>query len=125
MRHGLMQSAIIPLSLLCTLAAAYPAWNQHDVRETSPVFPTEAAVRAWGQRTATARRCLAISIDLRVTSQADVREDKANGPWFATLRCNQPRVAWRMIAILVVPWAAMTLLVFLLNLTHDRREKKR
>ena len=106
------QDAILFLSLLCTAAVAYPAWNKHDVHEVSPAFTIRDQVGRWVTRRERAQHCLAMSVQVDISTMAPALNGEDRGPWFAVLRCNEPRIAWRLAAVTLAPWATFTLLFF-------------
>ena len=116
-----LQPILVPLSLLMSALLAYPAWEHHALRETSPLFSASAAVERWARGKAHARGCLARTIDLEILSEHGENDQggPASGPWFGTLRCNQPRIYTRMAVLLLAPLVVINLVV--LGLRMHRR----
>ena len=115
------QSAIVPLALFCTLAVVYPAWRQHTLYEVGPSFQARSLVDSWAAKRIRDEHCIAASVELRISTMSPALNGEDQGPWFGTLSCNQPRIAWRMAAIVVLPWASLTLLSYALRTAKPKR----
>lgn len=110
------QTVIIPLSLLCSAVAFFPAWNHRNVHETSPIYDTKGAAERWAQGEAKVQHCLDWSVSIEAVSESGGWPTPESGPWFATLRCNQSKIYSRMVVVMLSPWLAMNFVLIMFNI---------
>jgi hypothetical protein len=104
------QGFVLPMAIFASAMAILMTWNQHTLKVDSPIFAAEAQARRWAETDAKARRCLPSTVDVEISAQG-FGPVTGNGPYFATLRCNQhPQIYVRWLAILAGPWIVLTLL---------------
>jgi hypothetical protein len=118
------QTILIPLSLLCSAVAFFPARDHHNLLETSPLFETRAAADRWSKGEALGKKCLAWSTDVRTVSEGGGWPTPEAGPWFSTLRCNQSQIYWRMAVVFFGPWLIMNLVLILFDIVMPRTTEK-
>jgi hypothetical protein len=110
------QTIIIPLSLVCTAVAFFPAWNHRNVHETSPIYDTKPAAERWARSQAQVQHCLDWSVEIKATSESGGWPTPESGPWFSSLRCNRSQIYGRMAAVILGPWLVMNLVLILFNI---------
>ncbi len=110
------QFFLIPLSLVCSLGGLYSALHQYNVKEVSATAGTRGAIEAWAKTETRAQQCLPWSVDLDVETESGDWPTPDSGPWFATLRCNQHRIYYRLALVFLGPWIALNLLVGLMGI---------
>jgi hypothetical protein len=118
------QTIVIPLSLVCTAVAFFPAWNHRNVHETSPIYDTKAAAEGWGKSEAQARHCLEWSTSIEAVSESGGWPTPESGPWFSTLRCNQKQIYMRMAGVFLGPWLVMNLVLIMFNILMPSTKMK-
>lgn len=109
LRKNYHQGLVLPIALVTSGLSIYATWHLHTLKTDSPIVATRAQAAAWASHEAKAERCLPVSVDIEYNSQGFAAVTGTQGPWFATLRCNQtPAIWWRLALELIGPWAAMT-----------------
>ena len=105
------QALVLPMAAVASGLALLATWNIHTLKEQSPIAPTRAEAAAWASKEAQSRRCLPATVNVEFASQGFPQVTGTDGPWFATLRCQQtPQIYWRWALLIIIPWAVMTLL---------------
>jgi hypothetical protein len=118
------QTIVLPVALAISGLAYMWLSNFHTFKQVSPIYPAKVQIERWAAGVEKANSCIPSSINLDI-ERANGFVTTGKGPWFGTIRCNQPHVYVRDAAVWIVPWLMMNAVLMLLATSNATRVRKR